>query len=118
MNFVVKKKNWYRGKGGDSCLLRSDGQRCCMGFVAQQLGIPDDILLTCRTISALETSKIDPKILQKLEDNIQSRPFNYTPKWVSLAYCDNDNPDIDDDERIRRLQKLAKDGGHTFTFED
>ena len=35
--FTVDRKTWFRGQSSsDSKLLREDGQRCCIGFVAQQ----------------------------------------------------------------------------------
>jgi hypothetical protein len=46
MKFIVDRSTWYRGQGvSDSKLLREDGQRCCIGFVGQQSGVSDSLLL-------------------------------------------------------------------------
>ena len=39
--FKVKRSEWNRGVVGASELL-NDAGRCCLGFVAQQCGVPDE----------------------------------------------------------------------------
>jgi hypothetical protein len=40
-SFTVDRSKWRRGKP-DSALLGLDGNRCCLGFLAQACGIQDD----------------------------------------------------------------------------
>jgi len=38
VKFRVNRKTWYRGESLDSVLLRHDGTKCCLGFLALKLG--------------------------------------------------------------------------------
>ena len=44
MKFTVHRNNWLRGYGVNSSLLDRNGDRCCLGFLAQACGYQDSEL--------------------------------------------------------------------------
>lgn len=43
--FTIQRSKWVRGTiGGDSKLLNSQGNKCCLGFLCSSFGAHDDIL--------------------------------------------------------------------------
>jgi hypothetical protein len=63
MNVIIDREKWYRGKSKDSFLVRSDGNMCCMGMVASQLGMSAQAMLN---YAWLYFDMEVPKILQPL----------------------------------------------------
>ncbi len=119
MKFIVDRQTWHRGKGEqDSYLLRRDGMRCCIGFVAQQCGVPDEQLLAN---PAIHHSKVyaGPLI-------IDAQHLELLPKWMSLgdhtspplaaAYATNDEPNISDEDREQKLQSIFTRNGDEIEF--
>lgn len=107
--FTVDRKTWYRGQDNlKSRLLREkDGMRCCIGFVGQQCGIPNDVLL-------------EKSFISSCEDSYQA----HWPAWMTVgrsimaAYKDNDDPDIAEDVREARLQTIFSAHGDEIVFVD
>lgn len=108
MKYVVDRKKWYRGKGSRySQLLRTDGMRCCIGFVGQQCGIGDrDLLGRLGAVNA---------------------PSTLWPKWffvrhassardLILAYNLNDRRRMSDADREAALKALFAKHGDELEF--
>lgn len=116
MEFIVDRKTWLRGKGSfESQLLTRDGQRCCIGFVCQQLNVPDDKVLKVSIISSIEGINTDT--IGRLSEILRPTKFgSVTPSWISEAYVVNDDKNISDSERESQLQALANSAGHSFKF--
>jgi hypothetical protein len=113
MKFTVDRKTWYRGNGpSGSALLREDGCRCCIGFVGQQCGVPDEALLNVRSVEYL-----------KLGDQ-QKAKF---PEWmwefvghsyagIEQAYHINDDRFMNDEERETQLKTIFANNGDEIEF--
>lgn len=104
--FTVDRRTWYRGKeANNSRLLTHDGMRCCIGFVGQQCGIPDENLLDRDTIFS---RSIEPK----------------WPTWLTAwqssdghyVYQINDSSHYSDAEREARLKALFAENGDEIEF--
>lgn len=107
--YTVSRKTWYRGRGRDeSRLLREDGTRCCIGFVGQQCGISDAVLLNRNAIG----------------QSWQSGHIGGFPAWMVKgqdiydAYRENDDIGITDEERESRLQEIFAKHGDEIVFVD
>lgn len=119
MKYIVKRSEWYRGHAWASQLLRTDGLKCCIGFVGQQCGIPDEDLVGRGTVSySLYESTYSP-----------SPSFVKYPEWmrpqerlavnaISEAYTVNDDPGIPDKVREQRLKKIFRSQGDKIEFID
>lgn len=85
---VVDRRTWYRGRGAlGSALFRVDGQRCCVGFYAEQvLGAKADCILNYPTLT--RAGYYDPIIKDPTVNNI---------------YTVNDSLSIEDEEQRERL---------------
>jgi hypothetical protein len=116
MKFVVDRKTWFRGTGGidqGSALLRVDGTRCCIGFVAQQCGIPDSDILN-RTAVRVESKPMD---------SVQCD--ERWPKWfeyghnndLATAYHTNDTLGISEFDREAKLREIFAKHGDEIVFE-
>lgn len=113
MKFIVDRKTWYRGQGGiTSRLLNFEGQRCCIGFVAQQCGVPDE---ACRDIVSVDG-------IRKLITSRAAWPawfigdFGRDTKDLGQAYRINDDKDITDEARESALEELFASHGDTMEF--
>lgn len=114
MKFVVKRSEWYRGKGSSaSMLLRKDGMKCCIGFVGQQCGIPDYELMCRRQVWTFTRSchleTVWPEWMMRAVGD-------YTD--INKAYVFNDDPNISDTEREFKLAEIFKKNGDEIVFVD
>jgi hypothetical protein len=112
--FTVHRSTWYRGHFGQqdssSKLLRPDGQRCCIGFVGQQCGIPDGQLLDRGTVAVCDIDsymKFPGWMRSELE-----------PSEIENAYNTNDHSQITDAEREEELIEIFARNGDTLVFVD
>lgn len=114
MKFIVDRKKWYRGKGSEeSALLREDGTRCCIGFVGQQCGVSDSLMLDRPCI-------LDDRRVESLKGFPQWM-YTTVDKHRTLAdeaYQANDNQLHGDAARERELKKLFADHGDEIEFVD
>jgi hypothetical protein len=58
IKFTVFRDTWLRG-AGDGLLLDSNGKRCCLGFLGQQLGCSDGALVDTAMPQGLEGGEAD-----------------------------------------------------------
>ncbi len=81
MKFTVERKKWIRGRPHGSCLLKSNGHMCCLGFLAKELGIQDKKLFYVQlpdmlaedglTVEQSEFSDIDWRDIVSTNDSYQ-----------------------------------------------
>ena len=117
MQFTVERSRWLRGLGAFKSGLLRDGLQCCMGFVAEQIGVPCEL----RADSAGVASKpVRDLIEEALPDFVHRDRLGFLDErtWVRAAYGVNDNPDLADADREARLTQLFADNGHELVFVD
>jgi hypothetical protein len=105
MRFTVKRSGWYRGHGAQgSRLLRHDGQRCCLGFVGQQCGLPDAELIERETLfaAAYQSQYAESLINAGVWERRGMSNYTRDRDFVSQAYGVNDDPETSDAERESR----------------
>lgn len=115
MDFVVKRSEWYRGRGGRYSRLLVVTKRCCLGFVAQQCGIEDKDLMKNATPGQVgKTNETFPtNFYSPYAENIEMGPG-----WIMAAMRTNDDQDITDPIREEQLKSLFVANGHTISFVD
>lgn len=109
--FTIKRSKWLRGEDGDSFLLRStDGKMCCLGQIANQCRVAKAHLKDRGTPAQVGTS-----IAGKIKDFVMegnNTPLSYDAMKI------NDDEEITDKVREKRLISLFKKHGITLTFVD
>ena len=115
MKFTVKRSEWLRGEGsGNSYLIRkSDGKKCCIGFVGQQCGISDKTL----------TGRQDIASFKKSETNNWLPEASLWPAWmksgdIAAAYEANDDKNSSDRIREAELRGIFVAHGDEIEFVD
>lgn len=110
MKFQVNRSAWYRGKGAlDSRLLRTDGQKCCLGFFARACGIPELSLIDVS--SPRNVKGKHPKDFLFLLNGIPDSP-------ICGEMMRTNDDQMDDKNRESKLTDLFKAAGHTVEFID
>ncbi len=107
MKVTVDRQKWYRGQGGiNSCLLRKqDGKLCCIGFLAQTLGLRDTAITeVCCLNGVADTERAGIAF-----------HANYAT-YLNIAYTLNDDRNIADDVREEQLVSIGKEMGVEFEF--
>lgn len=102
--FYVSRKRWKRGTKDGALLLHQNGFKCCLGFVGQQCGIPNEKLLR----TACPSSIIDGPWPKWITQN----------GWVGEDYAIqiNDDPTLTDKEREAKLRAIFKSNGDRIVF--
>lgn len=114
--FVIKKSEWLRGGAKYSKLLNSEGQKCCLGFLAQASGIEDENMLNITSPVQMYIKRkvgwnLFPDFLINAEDNLNSADCRVLIRI-------NDEPSISDSVREKLLTKEFKKHGIEVSFED
>lgn len=109
MKYIVDRRKWYRGKGGEeSYLLSPDDQLCCIGFVGQQCNIPDNSLKNFAVVAYRKEGHANfPAWMRNI-------PTHDSP--IGRAYEINDNEEISDAKREARLKALFIEQGDEIEF--
>lgn len=133
MEVTVSRATWFRGQGKDgtilSALLTNNGKRCCLGFFAQQCGIPDKALKL--SIPDRRTGHED-RIYAAGPENIESEeekakfPDNFWAEdnkkenahWILTAMQRNDVKEGSEADREEMLTRVFADNGHSIKFVD
>lgn len=87
--FRINRKEWLRGEPENSCLLREDGMKCCLGFYSLARGINKKYI----------ESIAEPCDLIRKDDKMM------LPELVSKAYTNNQIVNIL--IRVNDSEKLA-----------
>lgn len=104
LKVIVNRKRWYRGQGSDySCLLLPNNKMCCIGFLARSLGCKPREIRESTTLSTVDTE-------------VSSNFADAHDTSLSSAYYINDDKDIKDNTRERKLITLGKRMGVQFQF--
>lgn len=108
MKFRINRKTWLCGDQEYSCLLRSDGLKCCLGFRALKSGF-----------KAREVMRI--RVPEHIEKNTERWGKLLKPDGANSAICDkiiniNDDPDLKREVREARLTKLFAKVGDEVEF--
>jgi hypothetical protein len=110
VKFTVDRKTWYRGHASeDSSLLRSDGTRCCIGFVGQQCGIEDRYLLgKGLTLDVTKNQRTFPVWMHS----------SSTHSDIGRVYAANDSRSLSDPQREAKLKEIFARNGDEIEFVD
>lgn len=115
---VVDVDKWCRGgKGGKSALLNEEGNKCCLGFATEQLAdcklpAPERVGFFGTPVSY---SRYAGKSVPLLTEGWSSRSYIHSPGLGEMMGV-NDDPNITDSTRMRKLRALAKKAGFKFSF--
>lgn len=77
IKFTVWRDRWLRG-AGDGKLLNEEGRRCCLGFLGQTCGVPDEAQLGIGLLSEVRSAHLPqwPSSLQSIEENESDDEFD------------------------------------------
>lgn len=106
MKFTVDRSKWWRGHSAvTSSLLRSDGNMCCLGFMAKACGATDSQIL----------HKGDPLSAQTVDwpDGIGSAKGRINSDTIMSI---NDRVDLEEWDRESRLDRQFKSLGIDVEF--
>lgn len=115
MKFTVDRATWARGDANFSRLLTYAGNRCCLGFMAKQCGVPDSVILDVRSPSGLDAS--DQQLLPKwlLDVDAERAQAGNSPNCY-LAMEANDHNQLSDQEREKKLKEIFAQNGDEIEF--
>jgi hypothetical protein len=107
-SFVVDRKTWLRGSLSAE-LLTTDGTRCCVGFLAKEMGVSDDDMRHCQVLH---------EVIEDAESSLPG-PLR-SPSMVvgnDNIYVANDDHQVSDTAREARLTELFAAIGIEVRFE-
>lgn len=118
---VIDRVKWYRGKGGHgSALLRAkDHLMCCLGFCLLQRGFSSDELLEVGTPGEMPcVNRAHPDAFPKVAGLVDEydEGGTYETETCEALVDVNDDPNIDDATREKRITKLFAEIGITVQF--
>lgn len=106
LKVVVDKKRWLRGHNpnGDTALYRpDDGKMCCIGFLARKLGCKVSDIRAKAWLNGVETNKA-----QEFSESNATQ--------LEEAYEVNDDEELTDSGRIKKLRSIGNEMGVRFVF--
>lgn len=108
--FTVDRAAWRTATRGIglAMLLNEQGYRCCLGFMAQSLGVPDATSKLC----AYPTSTKDARFRDLMTGNDHSAQWNES----RIAGINDSGCIVSDDERERRLAEAFEKLGIKVNF--
>ena len=132
-NLTIKRSEWLRGtkKLGfepSSCLLNSDGKRCCMGFDAHYVcGVPDENMLKAKMPRhiGLNHLRMGIKTLIPFAENPEAGIFNSMSLEEVLAEVNDRTLErmsckwiehVSDEEQEKILARLYSLVGYELNF--
>lgn len=100
LKLVIKRSKWLRGDDSESYLLReSDNKMCCLGFLARKCGLAPKEIRGHMTPEDTYSTKFPTSIVDKSTANTRT---------CGTLMTINDDPDLTDAERERKLTALFK----------
>ena len=101
---VIKGSEWHRGnkvrEWGLSLLLTPEGRRCCIGIHARLCGIPDDDILECGDVEAMESEDLTECYLPWVDDESENSPMAINAMGI------NDDKMTTDEQKIAALRPI------------
>ena len=111
---TINRKRWLRGQK-DSVLRNEEGLMCCLGFYCLlkkfkisdifNRSAPEEVLKRTRVDVINKTTKLGRLLIDN--DNEEGKIINNNEVCNDLMIC-NDNTDISDKQRERRITQLFK----------
>lgn len=113
---VIDRATWLHGEGGDkSYLLRADGKKCCLGFLAIQNGYKEKDILEKRSPSSLRVVENLRKIWEGIIDGSWASKLGYSMMETNdgrtgmpILNSSGEMTINSDEDREKRLIKLFK----------
>jgi hypothetical protein len=113
---IIKRSEWLRGEGSDCSYLyrSSDGKRCCLGFLGNQVcGLTDDEMAGNAMPSCLPRASWLPQMLKREERRNGDGHFLYdaiidAPITTSLAHI-NDSQMVSEEKREKEVSQLMRE---------
>lgn len=99
---------------GDPRLLNERGFRCCLGFCASQLGVPDPAMLEMGTPADVGKD-VGPLTFRRGDPDDDFASWGDTELTTGAVEI-NDDPTLSDLERESGLESLFEKHGHTIEF--
>lgn len=103
---LIDRRKWYRG--GNSQLRLLNGKQCCLGFACRVLGAKAKDILNEGLPGCLDIEM--PGLNRPLLGGFRDTEFSEKAAIV------NDNPNITDNAREKKLKALARASGFIFKF--
>lgn len=110
MKFTIKRDKWLRGP--DDSVLFDGKNMCCLGFVAEQCGVKKKEMRSLGDPSQISESVADVLRGILVRGNMENNAL--TSKAIEI----NDDENINDTAREKKLLSLFKKHGHTLIFKD
>ncbi len=118
MEFTVDRKTWYRGKGGMfSKLLKEDGRKCCLGFLAKAYGYEDSDILNKASFRNLSDASLITRLLVG-DSNNELLGENYCTSLHETIADINDNRTFSDETKEKELTELFAQADIKVNFID
>lgn len=124
MLLTIDRQTWYRGYDGAKLLTGTTGRRCCLGFLGQACGIPDQLMLDkaypthseCIGQFADSPAKFLVDGTTKLgavppQEMLRAGLYGYEP-FTAI----NDDPELTDTDREAKLTELFAQHDIQVTF--
>lgn len=114
---TIDKALWHRGKTyAESYLIDDYGCSCIFGFVANQCGVPGDVLYRVRTLAGMARNGFEiPEELTWAVTIDKDGYFKDSPEaWHVYGF--NDDPSISDMTRIEELVERLRPHRLALTF--
>ncbi len=110
--FTIKRSKWLRGDDLNSCLLKKNGHKCCLGFYGQALGVSNaamrDVGSPCESDGYKEKA---PEWMLHLGNKLDS---TITEKLMRI----NDEYCLPQAQREKDIAKIFKEQGVKVKFVD
>lgn len=124
--FTVVESKWLRGKRNpsgeeaSSCLENLQGEKCCMGFLAEACGVPEDVRRRAHYFSTQVVEPYDDLLPAELRPRPSAWGFGKDPRShgeiATEIYYTNDTTDFTDEERKEKLKELFAKAGVEVEF--
>ena len=119
--FVVKRSMWYRGHGTNgSKLLRDDGKKCCVGFLAEACGLESSQIIDKGTLIKVDAVADLPNEhpVHDFAWKLSTSVFTNDSRSLMSIYEVNDWEGAKPKVRERYLRILFRALGIKIRFED
>lgn len=114
--FVIKRSEWSRGR--ESCLLDSNGQKCCLGFYALACGLSKSKILEETSPENLERKYYNNKWDTFLLENNKDNPWGYDSGSCTRLMEINDDNMSSDKDKEKEIKSIFKGKGIKVKFVD
>lgn len=112
---IINRLHWYRGNNSGSRLLRGDGTKCCLGFLAEECGATAD------QIRRVPSPSDEPHIAWPEGLIISREEPGFAKIWKDTSLCmrmilTNDDSALYDHQREPKLIELFREIGYELSF--